>query len=86
LKAKLRSWSPITNKKREENNLIKYSMIRRMVSEVENILDGFIPTQETVTNFCKNIVISSKMEKEVAIICLIYIERLLVKSGFGLEL
>lgn len=44
-----------------------------------------VPSQEVLCNYCKNIVITSKMEKEVTIICLVYVERLLVKSGFGLE-
>ena len=35
-----------------------------------------------MANFCKNIVITSKMEKEVTIICLVYIERLLTNTGF----
>lgn len=36
-------------------------------------------------NYCKNVMISSKMEKEVPIIALIYIERLVVRSGFGVS-
>ena len=40
------------------------------------------PSKDTISNFCKNIIITSKMEKEVTIICLIYIEKLIVKSGF----
>mmetsp|Transcript_40992 Transcript_40992/g.36345 ORF Transcript_40992/g.36345 Transcript_40992/m.36345 type:complete len:136 (+) Transcript_40992:232-639(+) len=43
------------------------------------------PTQTLISNFCKNIIITSKMEKEVAIICLIYIERLVTKSGMFLN-
>lgn len=44
-----------------------------------------LPTKEVISNYCKNIIITSKMEKEVPIIALIYIERLLIKSGFGLD-
>lgn len=40
------------------------------------------PTKDTISNFCKNIIITSKMEKEVTIICLIYIEKLIIGSGF----
>jgi hypothetical protein len=65
-------------------------MILMTVKEGESIASvckgGFIPDQEMVSNFCKNIAITSKMEKEVTIICLIYMERLLVKSGFGLDI
>lgn len=39
------------------------------------------PSKDTISNFCKNIIITSKMEKEVTIICLIYIEKLIVRSG-----
>ena len=42
------------------------------------------PSKDTVSNFCKNIIISTKMEKEVTIISLVYIERLVLGSGFGL--
>lgn len=42
------------------------------------------PNKDTISNFCKNIIITSKMEKEVTIICLIYIEKLILKSGLHL--
>lgn len=44
-----------------------------------------IPTVEVICNYCKNIIITAKMEKEVAIVCLVYVERLLVHSGFYLN-
>lgn len=47
--------------------------------------DQVIPTAEVVSNYCKNIIITSKMEKEVTILCLVYIERLLTEAGIGLE-
>ena len=40
------------------------------------------PSKDIISNFCKNIIITSKMEKEVTIICLIYIEKLIIRSGF----
>jgi hypothetical protein len=43
------------------------------------------PSKDTVANFCKNIIISTKMEKEVTIISLVYVERLVVSSGFALN-
>ncbi|KAM3142118.1 hypothetical protein pb186bvf_005772 [Paramecium bursaria] len=44
-----------------------------------------IPSIEVISNYCKNIIITSKMEKEVTIVCLVYIERLLLSSGYSLE-
>ncbi|CAD8124829.1 unnamed protein product [Paramecium sonneborni] len=44
-----------------------------------------IPTPEVVSNYCKNIIITSKMEKEVTILCLVYIERLLTLANISLE-
>ncbi|CAD8211201.1 unnamed protein product [Paramecium octaurelia] len=44
-----------------------------------------IPTAEVVSNYCKNIIITSKMEKEVTILCLVYIERLLTQANISLE-
>lgn len=41
-----------------------------------------IPTVEVICNYCKNILITAKMEKEVAIICLVYLERFLIKGGY----
>lgn len=49
------------------------------------MLECAIPTVEVICNFCKNVLITTKMEKEVAIICLVYIERLLIASGFYLH-
>ena len=42
------------------------------------------PTKEMIQNFCKNILSTSKMEKEIPIISLVYIERLIIRSGMGL--
>lgn len=44
-----------------------------------------MPTSEVVSNYCKNIIITSKMEKEVTILCLVYIERLLTLANISLE-
>lgn len=41
--------------------------------------------KSSVQNYCKNIVITTKMEKEVVIICLIYIERLIVRTNMYLS-
>ena len=39
-----------------------------------------MPSKEVIKDFCKNIIITCKMEKEVIIISLIYIERLLLAT------
>jgi hypothetical protein len=55
------------------------------VNNNEFFLLTCIPSKEVIQNFCKNVIISSKMEKEVPVISLVYIERLLIKSQFGLS-
>lgn len=42
---------------------------------------GRAPSETDIYNFCKNIIFRSKMEKECSIVCLIYIERMIQKSG-----
>lgn len=39
------------------------------------------PTLEEVYYYCKYVIISGRMEKEIPILCLVYIERFLTKSG-----
>lgn len=39
------------------------------------------PSLEELYYFCKYIIISGRMEKEIPILCLVYIERFLTKSG-----
>jgi len=39
------------------------------------------PTSETIATYCKYVTISSKMENETPVIALVYMERLLKKSG-----
>lgn len=36
-----------------------------------------VPSQQDIYNFCKNFIILCRMEKEVSVICLIYLERLI---------
>ena len=40
-----------------------------------------IPTLEEMYYYCKYIIISGRMEKEIPILCLVYIERFLTKTG-----
>ena len=39
------------------------------------------PTLEEVYYYCKYVIISGRMEKEIPILCLVYIERFLTKTG-----
>ena len=42
---------------------------------------GRAPSETDIYNFCKNIIFRSKMEKECSIICLIYVERMIHRTG-----
>ncbi len=39
------------------------------------------PTEEELYYYCKYVIISGRMEKEIPILCLIYLERFLTKTG-----
>merc|ERR1712192_44586 len=41
-----------------------------------------LPTKEMIQNYCKNIFLTAQMEKEIPILALVYIERLIINSGF----
>lgn len=43
------------------------------------------PTEADIADYCKYVTISCKMESEIPIICLIYIERLLMNTGILLN-
>ena len=40
-----------------------------------------IPKEEEVYHYCRYVTVSCKMENEIPIVCLVYIERLLMKVG-----
>lgn len=46
-----------------------------------NTFTGIPPTEDEIYNFCKNVIARSRMEKEVSILCLIYMERFIEKTG-----
>jgi hypothetical protein len=46
-----------------------------------NCFAGIPPNEEEIYNFCKNVIARSRMEKEVSILCLIYMERFIEKTG-----
>ena len=52
----------------------------RMLGE-EEMFDSIRPSEEEVYYYCKYVVLSSKMEKEIPILALVYVERFLTKSG-----
>lgn len=82
--------SKITRMDESNVNELSFSKDHRTIFDKafnEKIIEKWVtckPTKEVISNFCKNIIITSKMEKEVTIICLIYLERLILKSKFSL--
>ncbi|CAD8167488.1 unnamed protein product [Paramecium pentaurelia] len=52
---------------------------------VDKTMSNYIPNVDIIQNYCKNIMTTTKMEREVAIISMIYINRLLTYNQ-GLEL
>lgn len=42
---------------------------------------GTAPTLEEMYYYCKYVIISGRMEKEIPILCLVYLERFLTKTG-----
>jgi hypothetical protein len=66
-----------SKKQKLKNRNIFYKTFKE--NSKDNALLG-CPTIEIIKNFCKNIIITSKMEKEAPILALVYIERLIVKS------
>lgn len=59
-----------------------YDFERNMFFTME---DPSEPTYKEIKSFCKVIITTCKMEKEMPIICLIYIEKLLSKTGILLN-
>ena len=46
---------------------------------------GVVPDGSAIYNFVKNIILKTKMEREVAIICLAYVERLITMTGLRIN-
>lgn len=46
-----------------------------------NCFTGVPPSEDEIYNFSKNVIARSRMEKEVSILCLIYMERFIEKTG-----
>ena len=50
---------------------------------LKNYDDGYVdvPSLEELYYYCKYVIISGRMEKEIPILCLIYLERFFTKTG-----
>lgn len=44
-----------------------------------------IPDDSAIYNYSKNVILRSKMEKEASIICLVYLERLIIRAGLRIS-
>ena len=61
-------------------------ILPKSIYEIFNIftdpeaVEGNAPDERTVYTYCKNVIIRCKMEKEIPIICLVYLERLTKKT------
>ena len=49
--------------------------------EIEDDVEVMEPTIDLLFRYCKYVIINSKMEKEIPLIALIYLERLLTRTG-----
>lgn len=56
----------------------KYSIEKK---EIETDVEVMPPSYDLVFKYCKYVVIASKMEKEIPILALVYLERLLTRTG-----
>lgn len=52
---------------------------------VEEIVSDEFPTLEELYYYCKYVILSGRMEKEIPILCLVYLERFLTKTGILLN-
>mmetsp|Transcript_13228 Transcript_13228/g.24778 ORF Transcript_13228/g.24778 Transcript_13228/m.24778 type:complete len:606 (-) Transcript_13228:2204-4021(-) len=44
-----------------------------------------VPDESAIYNYSKNVILRSKMEKEASIICLVYLERLIIRAGLRIN-
>lgn len=56
----------------------KYSVEKK---EIETDVEVVPPNYDLVFKYCKYVVVASKMEKEIPILALVYLERLLTRTG-----
>jgi hypothetical protein len=43
------------------------------------------PDEDAIHNYSKNVILRSKMEKEASIICLVYLERIIIRAGLRIS-
>jgi hypothetical protein len=43
------------------------------------------PDEDAIYNYSKNVILRSKMEKEASIICLVYLERIIIRAGLRIS-
>lgn len=69
----------------EDNNNIKEMKAHKIFDRVfvDENAKFYVPELQEITNYCMNILVTAKMEKEIAIVCLVYIEKLLLKTGYS---
>mmetsp|Transcript_24521 Transcript_24521/g.17240 ORF Transcript_24521/g.17240 Transcript_24521/m.17240 type:complete len:100 (-) Transcript_24521:256-555(-) len=58
-----------------------YDFERDFLNGGESTYLGEDPTLEELYYYCKYVIITGRMEKEIPILCLVYIERFLTKTG-----
>lgn len=61
--------------------LVPLTMNQIFRAEFDDPLLNQAPSEDEIYNFSKNMIIRCRMEKECSLICLIYIERLIEKTG-----
>lgn len=66
-------------------SLLPNGMLKRLEQVFIDTSTGNHPNEISIYNFMKNVLIRSRMEKEVSVICLVYIEKLVEKTGLKIE-
>lgn len=72
----------------EDDQSIKRLKARQVFDRVFNDPELYteFPAVEDVKNYCMNIMVTCKMEKEIIMASLVYLERMLVRNDYGLTL
>ena len=67
----------------EEDHSVKNLKAKQIFDRtfIEESAKFYVPEAQEINNYCMNILLSAKMEKEIAIICMIYLEKLMLKMG-----
>lgn len=67
----------------EEDLDIKQLKAKQIFERVFNdhMAKMYIPQVNEIEHYCQNILLMAKMEKEIAIVCMVYLEKIMVKMG-----